>query len=106
LGGGGEAGFDNILPALSTPKIYKKGAVNMYTLVGTKDLDFMGSDGKQVNGVNLFFTYEDERVRGVATERVFVHSDRFLKLSFMPEIGGSCDLRYDKYGKIRDIVPA
>ena len=71
----------------------------MYTLVGTKDLDFMGSDGKQLNGVNLFF-------RGVATERVFVHSDRFLKLSFMPEIGGSCDLRYDKYGKIRDIVPA
>lgn len=78
----------------------------MYTLVGMKDSGFTGSDGKQVNGVNLYFTYEDEKVNGVATERVFVHSDRFLKLSFMPEIGGRCDLRYNKYGKISDIVPA
>lgn len=77
----------------------------MYTLVGMKDSDFMGSDGKQVNGVNLYFTYEDENVKGVATERVFVHSDRFLKLSFVPELGGACDLRYNKYGKIKDIVP-
>lgn len=78
----------------------------MYTLVGMKDSDFKGSDGKQVTGINLYFTYEDETVKGVATERVFVHSDRVLKLSFMPEIGGSCDLRYNKYGKISDIVPA
>ncbi len=78
----------------------------MYTLVGMKDSDFKGSDGTQVSGVNLYFTYEDEKVKGVATERVFVHSDRLLKLSFMPEIGGDCDLRYNKYGKISDIVPA
>lgn len=59
----------------------------MYTLVGTKDLDFMGSDGKQVNGVNLFFTYEDERVRGVATERVFVHTTVILDFSEYAIIG-------------------
>ncbi len=78
----------------------------MYTLVGMKDSEFKGSDGIKVSGVNLYFTYADEKVEGVATERVFVHSDRFLKLSFMPEIGGECDLRYNKYGKISDIVPA
>lgn len=71
-----------------------------------KDSEFKGSDGIKVSGVNLYFTYADEKVEGVATERVFVHSDRFLKLSFMPEIGGECDLRYNKYGKISDIVPA
>ena len=78
----------------------------MYTLVGMKDSEFKGSDGIKVSGVNLYFTYADEKVEGVATERVFVHSDRLLKLSFMPEIGGECDLRYNKYGKISDIVPA
>ena len=78
----------------------------MYTLVGMKDSEFKGSDGIKVSGVNLYFTYADEKFEGVATERVFVHSDRFLKLSFMPEIGGECDLRYNKYGKISDLVPA
>ena len=52
----------------------------MYTLVGMKDSEFKGSDGIKVSGVNLYFTYADEKVEGVATERVFVHSDRFLKL--------------------------
>lgn len=78
----------------------------MYTLVGTKNVDFKGSDGAQVSGVNLFFTYEDPEVEGVATERVFVNANRFMKLSFMPKVGGICDLRYNKYGKIKDIVPA
>lgn len=40
----------------------KKGAVFMYTLVGTKNVDFKGSDGAQVNGMNLYFTYEDPEV--------------------------------------------
>lgn len=78
----------------------------MYTLVGTKNVDFKGSDGAQVSGVNLYFTYEDPGVEGVATERVFVHSNKFMKLSFIPKVGGSCDLRYNKYGKISDILPA
>lgn len=78
----------------------------MYTLVGRKDVDFKGSDGKQVSGVTLFLTYEDLEVEGVATEKVFVSSDRFMKLSFMPEVGGDCDLRYNKYGKVGDIVSA
>lgn len=65
----------------------------MYTLVGRKDVDFKGSDGKQVSGATLFLTYEDPEVEGVATEKVFVSSARFMKLSFMPEVGGGCDLR-------------
>lgn len=78
----------------------------MYELVGMKEVSFKGSDGAQVAGTNFYFTYDDPEVDGFATEKVFVSAQRFMKLSFVPELGGKCDLMYNKYGKIRDIVPA
>ena len=54
----------------------KKGAINIYTLVGMKYLDFKGSDGGQVSGVNLYFTYEDEKVKGSAAEAELHARDR------------------------------
>lgn len=77
----------------------------MYELVGMRDVDFTGSDGKQVRGMHLFFTYKDANVQGLATDKVFVSYERFQKLSFVPELGGKCELRYNKYGRVADIVP-
>ena len=76
---------------------------NIYTLVGTRDVSFKGSDGNQVEGVNLFFTFEDTHIRGVGVEKVFVPSKRFMQLSYVPEIGSTCELFYNKYGKVSDI---
>lgn len=78
---------------------------DVYELVGIRGVCFTGSDGKQVEGTNLYLTYEDDYIDGVGTEKVFVTSKRFNSLSFVPEIGGRCRLMYNKYGKIADIVP-
>ena len=77
---------------------------DVYELVGIRGVSFTGSDGKQVEGTNLYLTYEDDYIDGVGTEKVFVTSKRFNSLSFVPEIGGRCRLMYNKYGKIADIV--
>lgn len=79
---------------------------DVYELVGMRSVDFTGSgDGKRVEGMNLYLTYEDGHIEGVGTEKVFVTSKRFDSLSFVPEIGARCRLLYNKYGKIADIVP-
>ena len=79
---------------------------DVYELVGMRSVDFTGSgDGKRVEGMNLYLTYEDGHIEGVGTERVFLTSERFNALSFVPEIGARCRLGYNKYGKIADIVP-
>lgn len=78
---------------------------DVYELVGIRGVSFKGSDGSEVEGTNLYLTYEDDYIDGVGTERVFVTSKRFDTLSFVPEIGDRCRLMYNKYGKIADIVP-
>lgn len=78
---------------------------DVYELVGMRSVSFTGSDGKQVEGTNLYLTYEDEYIEGVGVEKVFVTSRRFSYLSFVPDVGGRCRLMYNKYGKIADIVP-
>ena len=60
---------------------------DVYELVGIRGVSFAGSDGKQVEGTNLYLTYEDDYIDGVGTEKVFVTSKRFNSLSFVPEIG-------------------
>lgn len=78
----------------------------MYELVGIRNVNFTGSDGRQVSGANLYFTYVDSQTEGVATEKVFIGSERMMKLSFLPKVGCTCDLRWNKYGRVSDIVQA
>lgn len=75
----------------------------IYTCIGMRNVDFKGSDGNQVSGLNLFLSYEDKNVTGVATEKVFIPSNRVQQLSFVPAVGSECELFYNKYGKVADI---
>ena len=55
----------------------------MYTLVGMKDSDFKGSDGKQVNGVNLILSIKSNRI----FDYLFISSQMPLSLDF-PRVRG------------------
>lgn len=75
----------------------------IYTCVGYRSVSFKGSDGNQVEGTNFFFTYEDSYITGLGVDKVFIPSKRLHDLSFVPDIGASCELFYNKYGKVADI---
>lgn len=77
----------------------------VYRCVGIRNVDFKGSDGNQVTGVNLFLTYKDKNITGVGTEKVFLASSRFAQLSFIPSVDTDCELIFNKYGKVADIAP-
>lgn len=79
---------------------------DIFTCVGMRDVEFKGSDGSDVSGMNIFFTYEDRNIRGVGVEKVFIGTRRFNDLTFIPEIGSECVVRYNRYGKIADIERA
>ena len=76
----------------------------IYTLVGRRNASFKGStDGKQIDGVYLWLSYEARNVEGVAVDKIFVSSGRVMDMSFFPEIGQQCVLYFNKYGKVADI---
>ena len=78
----------------------------IYTCIGIRSVDFKAQDGNQISGLNIWLTYEDEHIQGVGAEKVFIPSSRVPKLSFMPSVGCTCELFYNKYGKVQDIGQA
>lgn len=78
----------------------------VYSCIGIRNVDFKGSDGNQVTGVNLYLTYEDPQIQGLGSEKVFVNMKTFRELTYVPEVDNSCILMYNKYGKVSDIVRA
>lgn len=78
--------------------------MEVYTLVGIRDLDFTGSDGNKVSGYNLYFTFEHQDCDGVCTDKIFVSKKKFGQLSFVPQVGSECQIMYNRFGKVADIV--
>lgn len=78
--------------------------MEVYKVVGMRTVNFKGTDGNQINGTNLFCTYEDCNVEGLATEKFFIPMQKFMKMSFIPKVGSSCEIIFNRYGKIADIA--
>lgn len=77
----------------------------VYTCVGLRNVKFTGSDGVQVEGVRLYLTYEDDRADGLCTDTVFLAAARLSRLSVAPAVGLHCQLVYNRYGRVIDVVP-
>lgn len=78
----------------------------VYELVGIRKTDFTGSQGENVSGYNLYFTYEDDKIDGLGVNRVFVSQRLYSQLTYLPDLGKRCQILYNRYGKVADIVPA
>lgn len=73
--------------------------VKKMELIGLQNVEYE-KDGKRIVGTRLFFTYEDDRVNGIACESVYVSGSVDL-----PElkIGDVCEILYNKYGRVSGI---
>lgn len=80
--------------------------MEIFTLIGMRRVNFKGQDGNPVDGWNLFFQYSDRNITGYGTEKIFISAAKFNEVTFMPEIGADCQLLYNKYGKVADIIKA
>lgn len=84
----------------------------MYTLIGKSFMDFKGKDGNKVEGVKLFYTYpanpnSSQQQEGTLCDSVFIGSrSSFYNQAEDLCVGDEFDLRYNKYGKVADILIA
>lgn len=75
-------------------------------IVGIRDTSFAGSDGKQINGVNYFYTMHDDKVEGVMAGKLFISSDNLAGFTVQPSVGQDVRVVYNRFGKAEDFLPA
>ncbi len=67
---------------------------------GFRKLDFKSNDGNQVQGVQLFTTYQADGVTGEQTDKIFIRADMEIP---SVKIGDLIEVFYNNRGKVDSI---
>lgn len=69
-----------------------------YKVIGIQHRKYFNKTGKQVEGYNLFLTYEDKAVNGLGTLREWVNSETMEES--MVNVGDECEISYNRWGSV------
>lgn len=75
----------------------------MYEVIGIQHRKYTNKQGREVEGYNLFVTYEEKEVNGLACMREWVATDVMEDSGV--SVGDSVELNYNRYGRICSINP-
>lgn len=75
----------------------------MYEVIGIQHRKYTNKQGREVEGYNLFVTYEEKEVNGLACMREWVATD--VMEDSCVSVGDSVELNYNRYGRICSIKP-
>lgn len=78
--------------------------MNKKHIVGYKEIKFEGQYGP-VEGLDLYYTFEDPKVVGVGVEKKFI-SKRVINQSEKFQIGNTVTFTYNQYGKVERVEQA
>lgn len=71
-----------------------------HTFIGYKPISFVSrKSGKLIEGVRLFFTYNDSSTNGLATYDVFVSVVCFNDYFETLPLGSKCVLMFNRFGR-------
>lgn len=73
----------------------------MYKVIGIQHRTYTNKTGKEVEGYNLFLTYEDKAVNGLGALREWVNPETMEES--MVNVGDDCELMYNRWGRIERI---
>lgn len=79
--------------------------MDIIKIIGIKDTSFTSQEGKQIDGVNYFYTMRDEKVQGLMAGKLFITSDNLPTFSIQPELGQEVQVVYNRFGKPDDFLP-
>ena len=74
-----------------------------YMLVGIRPTEFDTKDGKHIDGVNIFVSYDDINTKGQATDKFFILKENFNK-ELNDLLGVEIDIQFNRYGKLSNIT--
>lgn len=70
----------------------------MYKVIGIQHRKYTNKAGKEVEGYNLFCTYEDTAVNGLGALREWVNPETMEES--MVNVGDECELLYNRWGRV------
>lgn len=70
----------------------------MYKVIGIQHRKYTNKTGKEVEGYNLFLTYEDKAVNGLGALREWVNPETMEES--MVNVGDECELLYNRWGRV------
>lgn len=70
----------------------------MYKVIGIQHRKYTNKSGKEVEGYNLFLTYEDKAVNGLGALREWVNPETMEES--MVNVGDECELLYNRWGRV------
>lgn len=70
----------------------------MYKVIGIQHRKYTNKTGKEVEGYNLFLTYEDKAVNGLCALREWVNPETMEES--MVNVGDECELLYNRWGRV------
>lgn len=73
--------------------------MDIVTIVGIREMDFVSKDGSRVNGTQFFYEMESPGVEGFQTGKLFISAQARSTFGFLPRVGESVKVEYNRYGK-------
>lgn len=74
------------------------------TVIGYKESKFKGEDGTEITGMNIYCSYPiNKGGEGVACERLYVTDAKLERCGYVPSVGDSVVVQYNKFGKVASI---
>lgn len=68
-------------------------------VVGIRDVNFTDKSNRTISGISIYYLCEDDNVDGRMCGKLFVSKERAQNLAFIPEVGDTVEVSYDRFGK-------
>lgn len=73
-------------------------------LIGAQNINFTNNNGEEINGMNIFVAFNDEKVEGLRTEKLFIKAG--ISLPKDTKINDTLDISFNYKGKVEMIQKA
>lgn len=78
--------------------------MNELRVIGIKKSSFTAKDtGELIEGCNIWLSYESKNIEGIGVDRIFLTQSKLANCGWIPKVGDTVSLRYNRYGKVEDV---
>ena len=71
------------------------------TVLGTKEVSYTSKKtGKHIEGLKIYYSYQEDKVNGLAADSLFLNKDKLRGLEWTPLVGDEFQPLYNKYGSV------
>lgn len=69
-------------------------------VLGKREVAFTTKDGKEIDGVSIYYSYEEAKVTGLAADKLFLSNEKLRGIEWDPKIGDEFQPLFNRYGKV------